>query len=108
MRKKMTITLITGSILGIICVVGATLRTSGELSLGYLFAFWFNRFLMGFVFGLLTYTADLKTLLIRGFGIGLLISFAFYSATSFEDLIGFIVGGVYGVIIVYVVYKFSE
>lgn len=103
----MLITLITGAILGIFCVIGANVRYGGELSNIYVFAFWFNRLLMGFVFGLLVTTLPLKLKLVRGLTVGLLVSFAFYSATMFLDVTGFIAGGVYGIIIEYVAHKFK-
>jgi NhaP-type Na+/H+ and K+/H+ antiporter len=106
-KKRMLITLITGAILGIFCVIGANVRYGGELSNIYVFAFWFNRLLMGFVFGLLVTKLPLKLKLVRGLAVGLLISFAFYSATEFLDVTGFIAGGVYGIIIEYVAHKFK-
>ena len=53
MNKRIIVTIITGAILGVFCIVGASLRTSGDISNIYLFAFWFNRLLMGVLFGLL-------------------------------------------------------
>lgn len=108
MRKRMIITIITGSILGVFCIVGATLRTSESLSETYLFAFWFNRLLMGVLFGLLPISLVLSKRLVRGLLLGLLVSFAFYVSTDFYDLTGFLAGGVYGVIIEYVAYRFEK
>jgi hypothetical protein len=107
MNKRMKITIITGAILGVFCIVGATLRTSGDISNTYLFAFWFNRLLMGVLFGLLSVNLDLSKRLVRGFILGLFVSFAFYVSTEFNDLTGFLAGGVYGVIIEFVAYKFE-
>ena len=107
MNKRMKITIITGSILGVFCIVGASLRTSGDISNTYLFAFWFNRLLMGVLFGLLSTNLILSKRLVRGFILGLFVSFAFYVATDFNDLTGFLAGGVYGVIIEFVAYKFE-
>ena len=100
--KRLIVSLITGALLGVVCILGATLRYSETLSNSYLFAFWFNRLLMGFVIGLVILKGDLYIRLIKGAIIGLIVSFAFYSATDFYDLIGFIVGAAYGAIIVYV------
>jgi len=97
--KKIALGLILGSVLGVICIVGANLRTAETLDSWYLFAFWFNRFLMGFVFAMLPTNISLLKKIFRGILVGLLVSFAFYSATNFNDLMGFIVGGLYGVII---------
>jgi hypothetical protein len=97
--NKLTLGLILGGFLGVICIVGANLRSPEPLDNWYLFAFWFNRFLMGFVFAMLPINISFTKKIIRGILIGLLVSFAFYSATNFNDLMGFIVGGLYGVII---------
>ena len=99
MVKRIIYGLIMGSILGLICIFGAQIRASENLDTWYLFAFWFNRFLMGFVFALLPLNIALKTKIIRGMIIGVLISFAFYSATNYQDFLGFIVGGLYGLIL---------
>lgn len=104
-KKRMIISLISGAILGIFCVIGANIRFGGELSDYYIFGFWFNRLLMGFVFGLFISNQNWKTRVLRGITIGLLVSFAFYSATEFLDPVGFAVGALYGVIIETVAYK---
>jgi hypothetical protein len=108
MTKRLKITLVTGAILGIICILGATVRSTETLSTAYLFAFWFNRLLMGFVFGLMGTKLPLSKRLIRGAIVGLAVSFAFYSATEFYDLIGFLVGAVYGLILEFVAYKLDK
>ena len=107
MNKRIIVTIITGAILGVFCIVGATLRTSGDISNIYLFAFWFNRLLMGVLFGLLPVNLDLSKRLVRGFILGLFVSFAFYVSTEFNDFVGFMAGGFYGVIIEFVAYKFE-
>jgi len=99
MIKKIVYGLVFGSVLGLVCIVGARLRSTESLENWYLFAFWFNRFLMGFVFALLPLKTPLNIKIIRGIAIGILVSFAFYSATNYQDFLGFIVGGLYGVII---------
>lgn len=100
--KRLIVSLVAGALLGVVCILGATLRYSESLGNSYLFAFWFNRLLMGFVIGLIVLRGDLYIRLIKGAIIGLIVSFAFYSATDFYDLIGFLVGAAYGAIIVYV------
>ena len=103
-NKRMITTLATGAILGVFCVIGANLRYGGELSNMYIFGFWFNRLLMGFVFGLLASPKSWRIRILRGISLGLLVSFAFYSSTEFLDLTGFAVGSIYGVIIESMVY----
>lgn len=104
-NKRLLVAVITGAILGIFCIIGAQSRFGGDLSNSYLFGFWFNRLLMGIVIGLLLPLKNVKLLLVRGVVVGLIISFAFYSATEFKDLLGFLVGAGYGMIIEYVSYK---
>jgi hypothetical protein len=98
-NKRMITALITGAILGIFCVIGAYIRYSGQLTNMYIFGFWFNRLLMGFVFGLLISPTTWKMRILRGISLGLLVSFAFYSATEFLDFTGFAIGALYGIII---------
>ncbi len=105
MSKRMKRTLSVGAILGVLCIIGASLRYQETIENWYLFAFWFNRLLMGFVIGLLSFNKSIKYILVRGFIIGLIVSFAFYSATNYQDLPGFLVGGVYGMIIEFTAYK---
>jgi predicted benzoate:H+ symporter BenE len=75
-----------------------------RLSFSYLLSFWFNRVLIGLFIGLLPASLSLPKSLIIGLLAGIFISFAFYSATEFLDLTGFLVGGIYGIIIEYVTY----
>jgi hypothetical protein len=44
----------------------------------------------------------------RGSVLGLLVSFAFFSSTGFIDVIGFIAGIVYGIIIEYTAMKLGN
>ena len=107
-KRRMRVTLVSGAILGVFCVIGANIRSGGELSVLYLFSFWFNRLLMGFVFGLLIGEPNMKKALLRGAIVGLFVSFAFYSSTDFNDLTGFLVGAIYGVIIEFLAIKFKQ
>ena len=104
-KKRIIIGLIMGALLGVVCIVGAQLRSGFEREVLYLFAFWYNRLLIGFVIGILSSHSNIKVILIRGALIGTLVSFAFYSATGFDDLMGFVAGIVYGVIIEYVLFR---
>ena len=106
--KRMKLSLIAGAILGVVCIVGASIRSGFDLNASYLFAFWYNRLLMGFVIGLLDGKLGLPKVLYRGVGIGLLVSFAFYSSIGFGDPVGFLVGIIYGVIIEYVAFKYGD
>ncbi|MDO9629162.1 MAG: hypothetical protein Q7I99_04600 [Acholeplasmataceae bacterium] len=105
MNRRIVVGLTTGAILGVVCIIGAHLRFGATLSAIYLFSFWYNRVLMGLVIGLFVKKHKLSILLLRGALTGALISFAFYGATEFNDLIGFLAGIAYGVIIEFVLYK---
>jgi hypothetical protein len=108
LTKRMKISIVAGALLGVVCIVGAQLRSGFEKEALYLFAFWYNRLLMGVVIGLAKETHELKQALGRGAILGLLVSFAFYSSTGFEDAVGFAAGIAYGVIIEYVAYRFAD
>ena len=107
MTKRLLIATITGAVLGVFCIIGASTRSVEPLSTSYLFSFWFNRVVMGAFIGLITYQTSLPLRLLRGLIVGLFISLMFYSATSFSDTIGFLAGGVYGIIIEYISYTFE-
>jgi len=103
--KRMKVSLILGGLLGIVCIIGASVRSGGEASVTFLFALWYNRVLMGLVIGAAWKNIGLAKALARGGFFGLLVSFAFYSATSFGDPVSFLAGVVYGVIMEFVAYK---
>ncbi len=108
LTKRMKVSLITGAILGVVCIAGASVRSGFELNAFYLFAFWYNRLLMGFIIGLLDAKPGSPKVLYRGAFIGFLVSFAFYSSISFADPIGFVAGIIYGVIIEHVALKYGK
>ncbi len=106
--RRMLICVITGALLGVVCIIGSQVRSGFEMDAVYLFSFWFNRLLMGVVIGLAWNKLNTRQTLARGAVLGLLVSFAFYSSTGFVDHIGFIAGIVYGVIIEYVALRLGE
>ena len=108
LTQRMKVSLLTGAILGVVCIVGASIRSGFDLNVTYLFAFWYNRLLTGFVIGLLDGRLGMPKVLYRGAGIGLLVSFAFYSSIGFGDPVGFVAGIIYGVIIEYVAFKYGN
>ena len=107
LTKRLKVSLAAGAILGVVCIVGAQVRSGFEQEAFYLFAFWYNRLLMGLVIGLVDRTKALPQALIRGGFLGLLVSLAFYSATGFHDLVGFLAGIAYGVIIEYAAFRYA-
>lgn len=108
LNKKLIYGMILGSILGIFCIVGASLRLPDHASFSYLLSFWYNRVILGALIGLLPNLKSLKLSLLRGLLVGAFVSFAFYSATDFLDLMGFFAGLAYGVIIEFVLFKLNQ
>ena len=106
--RRMLVCIITGALLGVICIIGAQLRSGFANEAYYLFAFWFNRLLMGIVIGLAWNKVNTMQAIARGAILGLLVSFAFYSSTGFADIIGLVVGIFYGIIIEYVALRLDR
>lgn len=99
MKKRMVESLIGGAILGVVCVIGAYIRSDFNATRGFVFSLWYNRVIIGLVVGApWAKTTKIKTL-IRGAILGLLVSFAFFATTGFKDPISFIAGIVYGIIL---------
>ncbi len=99
MNKRLKEALIGGALLGIICVVGAYLRSGSSASPGLIFSLWYNRVIIGLAVGAPWKTTSRSKALLRGAILGLLVSFAFYSSTGFTDHISFVAGIVYGVVL---------
>lgn len=99
MSKRLKNGLALGALLGIFCVIGAYIRSSGTANANFVFSLWYNRVIIGLVIGAPWIEADRKTSLIRGGILGLMVSFAFYATTGFQDPVSFIAGVVYGIII---------
>ena len=105
--RRLLVCIITGALLGVICIVGAQIRSGFEKEALYLFSFWYNRVIMGLAIGLAIKSLDLKKVLTRGAIIGFVVSFAFFASTGLSDWVGLIAGIFYGVIIEYVGLKFG-
>ena len=99
LTKRMKISLIGGVILGLVCVLGANIRSNWTIEANFVFALWYNRVLMGLIVGAPWPKVNKNTAMFRGAVLGLLVSFAFYSATGYADPISFLAGIVYGVIL---------
>lgn len=99
MKSRMKPALIGGALLGLLCVAGAYIRSGFTASPVFVFSLWYNRVILGLVVGApWNYTTRGKAIL-RGAFFGLLVSFAFYSSTGFQDHISFVAGIIYGVIL---------
>ena len=108
----MIVSIISGMVLGVFCVIGASTRAGGyagnEL---FLFAMWFNRVVIGLVIGLAGDWVIIKSSAnryLRGGILGLIISTAFYLSTGFRDAPAFFAGIVYGLIIEFVLWYFYD
>jgi len=106
--KRIGFATIIGALLGIFCILGASERIGGwpgnEV---ILIGLWYNRVIMGLVIG---FAGDLILIkkgirskwvnsTIRGAFFGLIISLQFYLSTNFLDLLGFLAGILFGIII---------
>ena len=105
--KRMWICLVSGAILGLICIAGALIRSGFESDAYYLFSLWYNRLLMGLLIGAAWKNLSLSKTIVRGAIFGLIVSFAFYSSTGFGDIVSFLAGIIYGIIIEYVAFRFG-
>lgn len=99
MSKRLSSGIVAGTLLGVLCVIGAFFRSDGSADANFFFSLWYNRVIIGLVIGAPWIEADRKTSLIRGGILGLMISFAFYATSGFQDPISFMMGIVYGVLI---------
>lgn len=99
MNRRLREALIGGVLLGIICVVGAYLRSGSTITPVTIFALWYNRVIIGLTVGAPWHATSRKNAMLRGAILGLGVSFAFFSSTGFKDPISFVAGIVYGVIL---------
>ncbi|MFP4020772.1 MAG: hypothetical protein ACLFUK_04125 [Halanaerobium sp.] len=104
--KKLKVSIITGALLGVICIIGGGIRMGFSDNGVYLFALWYNRLIMGVLIGLTEMKPGIDGL-IKGANLGLMVSLAFYLSTGLTDHISFFAGIVYGIIIVAAARKFE-
>lgn len=109
--KRLQLSIWSGAILGIICIIGIGLRLGFAGNELFILATWVNRIIMGLVIGLAPaykLKNNLSKILFRGAFFGFIISGSLYLATDFYDTPGFIAGIVYGIIIEYVATRYSK
>jgi len=99
MTRRMKVALVGGALLGIVCVIGAYVRSGFTASPDFVFSLWYNRVILGLLVGAPWVRVVRGKALLRGALMGLLVSFAFYSSTGFQDHISFVAGILYGVIL---------
>jgi hypothetical protein len=104
-KNRLTVSLLSGAALGVICILGGSLRLGWQGNQLLLFSLWYNRLLMGLVIGL---ASGLKVVrgqlnwLIRGALLGLAVSLAYFLTAGAGDWVSFLAGPVYGVITEYI------
>ena len=99
MNKRLKMALAGGAVLGLICVAGAYVRSGFTASPGMVFSLWYNRVVMGLMIGAPWPRVNMGKALVRGALFGMLVSFAYYSSTGFQDHVSFVAGIVYGIIL---------
>jgi hypothetical protein len=106
--KRIVLATSLGAVLGIFCILGASGRVGGwkgnEI---LLIGLWYNRVIMGLLIG---FAGELELFkkgnnskwvntILRGAIFGLLVSLQFYLSTVFLDLLSFLAGIMYGIVI---------
>jgi hypothetical protein len=106
--KRVIFATLLGAILGVFCILGASGRIGGWIGNEILLiGLWYNRVVMGVIIG---FAGDLHLIkrnngskrlnsILRGIIFGTLVSLQFYLTTSFLDLLSFLAGIGYGIVI---------
>lgn len=105
--KRLKICLATGMALGLVCIIGASVRSGFQSEASVLFSLWYNRLLLGLMIGLISLKLPMSKAVARGAFLGLIVSFSFYISTGFADIVSFLAGVLYGMIIEYVAIKYD-
>ena len=110
MKKRMLIALGSGAVLGVFCIIGASIRLGWSGNQLLIISLWYNRLVMGLMIGL---AANLKLVqgesnwILRGAFLGLVVSAAYFLTAGASDWVSFLAGVVYGVIIEYVLRRMN-
>ena len=107
-KKRLIVAIILGAILGVFCIMGASIRFQFERDIYYLSSLWYNRVIMGLVIGLTPKPRAKMVAVVRGALLGAVVSFAFYLGTGLVDHTSFAAGIIYGVIIALMIDQISE
>lgn len=102
--KRLRNGVLSGAILGILCIVGVGSRIGFSGNWFYLIGMWYNRIIMGLIIGLsegiiLVENNPKNNSILRGTVIGLIVTTAILLSTSFRDIPSFFAGIAYGIII---------
>ena len=106
--KRLVICILTGCLLGGLCVFVSSIRFGATIPSYMLFSLWFNRLLMGVVIGAPWGEVSLPKSLLRGALLGITVSFAYFISTGFSDTISFFPGLMQGIIMETVVFFASK
>ena len=99
MNKRAIIGMLSGGILGVLCVLGVYIRIGNQVTFSLLFAIWLNRTIMGMLIGFYSPNSNgIIPAVFRGAFFGLIVGLSLHAATDFLDSTGFIAGIVYGII----------
>lgn len=102
MKKRVLIALGSGAVLGLFCILGASVRLGWNGNQLLIISLWYNRLVMGLLIGL---AGDLVLIkgeanwILRGAGLGFLASAAYFLTAGANDWVSFLAGVVYGFII---------
>ncbi len=110
MNKRLALSVLSGAVLGIFCIIGGSVRLGWEGNQLLLFALWYNRLVMGILIGLAGNLIIVKSdwnWALRGAVLGLIVSGAYFLTSGVSDWVSFFAGIVYGVIIEYVLNRFA-
>ncbi|MFX1581831.1 MAG: hypothetical protein ACFFCJ_06380 [Promethearchaeota archaeon] len=117
-QKRLGIAILTGALLGILCIIGVGARIPGGYFANsiYLIGMWYNRVIMGIVIGFADEIVIIKgensrmwaNSIIRGLLFGIIVSAAIFLSTEFRDIPSFFAGIAYGVIIDLVATAFTR
>lgn len=104
-KRRIILSVLTGAVLGIFCIIGVGTRIGFSENEMFLFAMWYNRIVMGLLIGLaydLKFIDSDKNYIVRGLILGLVVSLAITFTSEFRDWPSLFAGIVYGVIIDFV------
>jgi len=95
-RKRLGIAILTGALLGILCIIGVGLRLPGGYFANWVFliGMWYNRVIMGLVIGLADEIVIIKgensrmwtNAIVRGLLFGLIVSAAIFLSTHILEI----------------------
>ena len=102
MNKRLLLGVISGAILGIFCIIGASTRLGWEGNQLLIFALWYNRLVLGLLIGLAgnLIISTLQTVSQRGA--------AYFLTSGASDWVSFIAGVICGVIIEFVLKRYAN